>query len=200
MVTEDQDLPASGYDAVLLRRLVRYLRPYRWLATGAVLLLLLQSGLALVGPRLTEQALDVAIPGKDLGLLVLLAGLYVATLLLELTAEYGGLLLTTFVGQRVMYDLRMEIFAHLQRLSVSYFDRNPVGRLMTRVPSDVETLNELFSSGVVTIFGDVFTLLAIMAMMLVIDVKLALVTFAVIPLVWLTAAIFRRSVRHAFRA
>jgi ATP-binding cassette, subfamily B, multidrug efflux pump len=198
-VTEDQDLPAAGYDAALLRRLVRYLRPYHWLAIGAVLLLLLQSGLALVGPRLTEHALDVAIPGKDMGLLGLLAGLYVATLLLELTAEYGGLLLTTFVGQRVMYDLRMEIFAHLQRLSVSYFDRNPVGRLMTRVTSDVETLNELFSSGVVTIFGDVFTLLAIMAMMLVIDVKLALVTFAVIPLVWLTAAIFRRSVRDAFR-
>jgi ATP-binding cassette subfamily B protein len=198
-VTEDQDLPASGYDAALLRRLLRYLRPYRWLAGGAVLLLLVQSGLALIGPRLTEHALDVAIPKTDVGLLGLLAGLYIATLLLELLAEYGGLLLTTFVGQRVMYDLRMEIFARLQRLSVTYFDRNPVGRLMTRVTSDVETLNELFSSGVVTIFGDVFTLLAIMAMMLVIDVKLALVTFAVIPLVWLTAAIFRRSVRDAFR-
>ena len=85
--------------------------------------------------------------------------------------EYGGALLTTFVGQRVMYDLRMEIFGHLQRLSVTYFDRNPVGRLMTRVTSDVETLNELFSSGVVTIFGDVFTLVAIMGMMLVIDVS-----------------------------
>ncbi|HEY9505138.1 MAG TPA: ABC transporter ATP-binding protein [Gemmatimonadales bacterium] len=198
-MTEDQDLPAAGYDAALLRRLLRYLRPYRWLAAGAVLLLLLQSGLALVGPRLTEQALDVAIPKADVGLLGLLAGLYVATLLLELVTEYGGLLLTTFVGQRVMYDLRMEIFGHLQRLSVGYFDRNPVGRLMTRVTSDVETLNELFSSGVVTIFGDVFTLVAIMAMMLVIDVKLALVTFSVIPLVWLTAAIFRRSVRDAFR-
>jgi ATP-binding cassette, subfamily B, multidrug efflux pump len=198
-VTDDQDLPAGGYDAALLRRLLRYLRPYRWLAVGAVLLLLFQSGLALVGPRLTEQALDVAIPRMDVGLLSLLAGLYIATLLLELATEYGGLLLTTFVGQRVMYDLRMEIFGHLQRLSVSYFDRNPVGRLMTRVTSDVETLNELFSSGVVTIFGDVFTLLAIMAMMLVIDVKLALVTFSVIPLVWLTAAIFRRRVRDAFR-
>jgi ATP-binding cassette subfamily B protein len=98
-----------------------------------------------------------------------------------------------------MYDLRMEIFGQLQRLSVTYFDRNPVGRLMTRVTSDVETLNELFSSGVVTIFGDVFTLVAIMGMMLVIDVRLALVTFAVIPLVWLTAAIFRRRVRDAFR-
>jgi len=196
---DDQDAPATRYDATLLRRLLRYLRPYRWLATGAVLLLLVQSGLALIGPRLTERALDVAIPQVDVGLLGLLAGLYFATLLLELVVEYGGAVLTAFVGQRVMYDLRMEIFGHLQRLSVSYFDRNPVGRLMTRVTSDVETLNELFSSGVVTIFGDVFTLLAIMGMMLTIDLKLALVTFAVIPMVWLTAAIFRRRVRDAFR-
>lgn len=198
-MTEDQDLPAGGYDAALLRRLLRYLRPYRWLAAGAVLLLLVQSGLALVGPRLTERALDVAIPRLDMGLLGLLAALYLATLLLELVMEYGGVMLTTFVGQRVMYDLRLEIFGHLQRLNVGYFDRNPVGRLMTRVTSDVETLNELFSSGVVTIFGDVFTLAAIMVMMLVIDFKLALVTFAVIPMVWLTAAIFRRRVRDAFR-
>jgi len=97
-----------------------------------------------------------------------------------------------------MYDLRMEIFSHLQRLSITYFDHHPVGRLMTRVTSDVETLNELFSSGVVTIFGDAFTLVAIMGMMLAIDWRLALVTFAVIPLVWLTARIFRRRVRTAF--
>ena len=196
---DDQDTPATRYDAALLRRLLRYLRPYRWLGAGSVLLLLVQSVLALIGPRLTERALDVAIPRMDVGLLSLLAGLYLATLLVELVVEYGGAVLTAFVGQRVMYDLRMEIFGHLQRLSVTYFDRNPVGRLMTRVTSDVETLNELFSSGVVTIFGDVFTLVAIMGMMLVIDVKLALVTFAVIPLVWLTAAIFRRRVRDAFR-
>jgi ATP-binding cassette, subfamily B, multidrug efflux pump len=196
---DDQDAPPTRYDAALLRRLLRYLGPYRWLAGGAVLLLMVQSGLALIGPRLTERALDVAIPRMDVGLLSLLAGLYLATLLFELVVEYGGAVLTALVGQRVMYDLRMEIFGHLQRLSVTYFDRNPVGRLMTRVTSDVETLNELFSSGVVTIFGDVFTLVAIMGMMLVIDVKLALVTFAVIPLVWLTAAIFRRRVRDAFR-
>jgi ATP-binding cassette, subfamily B, multidrug efflux pump len=92
----------------------------------------------------------------------------------------------------------MQLFRHLQRLSIGYFDRHPVGRLMTRVTSDVETLNELFSSGVVTIFGDAFTLVAIMMMMLAIDVRLALVTFAVIPLVWLTARVFRRQVRQAF--
>ena len=197
-MSDEQDVPVK-YDAALMRRLLRYLGPYRGLAAGAVLLLLVQSGLALVGPRLTERALDVAIPRGDLGLLGLLASLYLAAILFDLVVEYGGTLLTTFVGQRVMYDLRMEIFDHLQRLSVTYFDRNPVGRLMTRVTSDVETLNELFSSGVVTIFGDVFTLVAIMGMMLVIDVQLALVTFAVIPLVWLTAALFRRRVRESFR-
>jgi ATP-binding cassette subfamily B protein len=196
---DDGEERAKGYDAALLRRLLGYLRPYRRLGGGALLLLLAQSGLALIGPRLTERALDVAIPRRDAGLLSLLATLYLGTLLLEFVVEYGGTLLTTYVGQRVMYDLRMQLFGHLQRLSITYFDRNPVGRLMTRVTSDVETLNELFSSGVVTIFGDVFTLIAIMGMMLAIDVRLALVTFAVIPLVWLTARVFRRRIREAFR-
>ena len=196
---DDGEERAKPYDAALLRRLLRYLRPYGRLGGGALLLLLAQSGLALIGPRLTERALDVAIPRRDAGLLSLLAAFYLGTLLLEFLVEYGGTLLTTYVGQRVMYDLRMELFGHLQRLSITYFDRNPVGRLMTRVTSDVETLNELFSSGVVTIFGDVFTLVAIMGMMLAIDVRLALVTFAVIPLVWLTARIFRRRIREAFR-
>jgi ATP-binding cassette, subfamily B, multidrug efflux pump len=196
----DQDeVLDKGYDATLLRRLLVYLRPYRVLTALAVLLLLAGAGLALVGPLLTQRTLDVAIPKHDMGLLATLAVLFLAALLLEFVVEYGQTLLTTYVGQRVMYDLRMQIFGHLQRLSISFFDRNPVGRLMTRVTSDVETLNELFSSGLVTVFGDVFTLLAIMTMMLVVDWRLALVTFSVIPLVWLTAMIFRRRVREAFR-
>ena len=195
---DDSDAGARGYDAALLRRLLAFLRPYRWLTAGAVALLMSQSLLALIGPLLTQHALDVAVPKHDLGLLGLLAALYLGTLLVDFVVEYGGTLLTTYVGQRVMFDLRMRIFEHLQRLSISYFDRNPVGRLMTRVTSDVETLNELFSSGVVTIFGDAFTLVAIMTMMLALDWRLALVTFAVIPLVWLTARIFRRRVREAF--
>ena len=198
-MSEEQELPDRGYDAALMRRLLGYLRPYRGHTALALLLLVLQSGLALIGPRLTEKALDSAIPRQDLALLGLLAAIYLGVLLVEFIVEYGGALLTTWIGQRVMYDLRMQIFGHLQRLSISFYDRNPVGRLMTRVTSDVETLNELFSSGVVTIFGDVFTLIAIMVMMLAIDLELALVAFAVIPLVWLTAAIFRRRVREAFR-
>src|SRR6476620_1123493 len=199
LTSDDTDTGSRGYDARLLRRLLGYLRPYRGRTAAAITLLLSQSALALVGPRLTEHALDVAVPKHDVGLLGLLAGLYLATLLLDFTVEYGGTLLMSYIGQRVMYDLRMEIYAHLQRLSIGYFDRNPVGRLMTRVTSDVETLNELFSSGVVTIFGDAFTLVAIMTMMLLVDWRLALVTFSVIPLVWLTASIFRQRVRDAFR-
>jgi ATP-binding cassette subfamily B protein len=195
----DQDeVLDKGYDAGLLRRLLVYLRPYRGLTALAVVLLLAGAGLALVGPALTQRALDVAIPLRDTGLLGTLALLFLGALVLEFLVEYGQTLLTAYLGQRVMYDLRMQIFGHLQRLSIGYFDRNPVGRLMTRVTSDVETLNELFSSGVVTVFGDIFTLLAIMSMMLWIDWRLALVTFAVIPLVWLTARIFRRRVREAF--
>jgi ATP-binding cassette, subfamily B, multidrug efflux pump len=198
-MSEQDEVLNRGYDAALLRRLLTYLRPYRALTGLAVLLLLAGAGLALVGPALTQRALDIAIPNHDAGLLGRLAAIFVAALLLDFGVEYGQTLLTAYVGQRVMYDLRMQIFTHLQRLSIGYFDRNPVGRLMTRVTSDVETLNELFSSGVVTVFGDVFTLLAIMTMMLLVDWRLALVTFSVIPLVWLTATIFRRRVREAFR-
>jgi len=186
------------YDAALMRRLLYYLRPYRGRALLAVLMLLAGAGLALVGPALTQRALDVAVPHRDVALLGTLAAAFVLALLLEFALDYGQTLLTSWIGQRVMTDLRLELFTHLQGLSISYFDRNPVGRLMTRITSDVETLNELFSSGVVTVFGDVFTLLAIMTMMLVVDWRLALVASSVIPLMLLVAAVFRRSVREAF--
>ena len=186
------------YDAALMRRLLHYLRPYRGRALVAVLMLLAGAVLALVGPALTQRALDVAVPHRDVALLGTLAAAFVLALLLEFALDYGQTMLTAWIGQRVMSDLRLELFTHLQGLSISYFDRNPVGRLMTRITSDVETLNELFSSGVVTVFGDVFTLIAIMTMMLVVDWRLALVAFAVIPLMLLVAAVFRRSVREAF--
>jgi ATP-binding cassette subfamily B protein len=198
MTEQSPDPTVASYDLALLRRLLRYLRPYRWQTLSALALLLGGAALALVGPALTQRALDVAIPRHDTGLLATLAGLYLAALLLEFGLEYGQTLLTTYLGQRVMYDLRLELFGHLQRLAIPFFDRNPVGRLMTRVTSDVETLNEMFASGVVTVFGDVFTLIAIMLMMLLIDWRLALVAFSVMPFVWLTARVFRRRVREAF--
>jgi hypothetical protein len=154
----DDELYARATDSRLLGRLLGYLRPYRLRVAFAVLLLLVAAALELVGPLITRHVLDRAIPEGDVGLLGLLVGAYLTALLLGFAAEYAQMLLTTWLGQRVMYDLRTEIFAHLQRLSLRYFDRNPVGRLMTRVTNDVETLNEMFSSGVVSVFGDVFTL------------------------------------------
>ncbi|HMV31539.1 MAG TPA: ABC transporter ATP-binding protein, partial [Gemmatimonadales bacterium] len=187
------------YDAALMRRLLRYIAPYRWLALLAVLLLLATAGLTLVGPLLTQRALDVAVPARDHALLRTLAVLFLGALVLEFVLDYAQAYLTAWMGQRVMADLRLQVFSHLQRLSVSYFDRHPVGRLMTRVTSDVETLNELFSSGVVTVFGDVFTLAAITGMMLLTDWRLALVAFAVMPVMYLAAVTFRRHVRSSFR-
>ncbi|MEO8451475.1 MAG: ABC transporter ATP-binding protein [Gemmatimonadota bacterium] len=193
------DLPPEGFDSALLRRLIRYLRPHRRAVMAAVALLLLHAVLVLAGPILTERALDRAIPARDSGLLARYAALFVGALLLTAVVEYFEYLLTVRVAQRVMFDLRNQIFTHLQRLSVPFFDANPVGRLMTRVTNDVETLNELFQSGIVTAFGDLFTLVAISVMMVVTDWRLALVAFAVIPVIWLVVSLFRRRVRSIFR-
>jgi ATP-binding cassette subfamily B protein len=182
-----------------MRRLLTYLRPYRWHVATAVGILIAASGLALVGPWLTKIAIDQAFPEGDLRLLALLAAVYVGSMLVAAVLEYARTLLTTWIGQRVMEDLRGQIFGHLQRLELAFFDRNPVGRLMTRVTSDVEALNEMFTSGVVTIFGDVFTIGAIVTAMLILDWRLALVTFTVLPMVFASAWLFRTRVRRAYR-
>lgn len=196
---QEEEALGKAYDARLMKRLLRYVRPYRLPVAAAVLLLVLASALELVGPWLTKVALDEAIPRGEGRLLALLAVIYVLSLLVSFALQYADELLTTWLGQRVMYDLRTELFGHLQRLDLRYFDRNPVGRVLTRVTSDVEVLNELFSAGVVTVFGDVFTLVFIVGAMLVMDWKLALVTFSVLPLVALVAFLFRWKVREAYR-
>jgi ATP-binding cassette subfamily B protein len=195
----EEEVFGKAYDARLARRLLRYLRPYRGRVLLAVALLLAVAALEIVGPLLTRAALDRAIPAGDLHLLTLLVGAYLLTLLVGFGMDYAQELLTTWLGQRIMYDLRVEIFAHLQGLSLRFFDRNPVGRLMTRVTSDVEVLNELFSSGVVTVFGDLFTLLFIFGAMLQTDLRLSLVTFTVLPPVFLSAFVFRSLVRKSYR-
>ena len=195
----EEEALGKAYDARLMRRLLAYLRPYRPRVALAVVMLIAASALALVGPWLTKEAIDAAIPAGDYRALARLGSLLVASLALAGLLEYGRTILTAWIGQNVMLDLRAEIFAKLQRLSLSYFDRHPVGRLMTRLTSDVEVLNEMFTSGVVTIFGDVFTVAFIMAAMLAMDVQLALVTFAVLPLVFAAAWVFRRRVRGAYR-
>ena len=196
---EEEESGAGGYDARLLRRLVGYLAPYRWQVAAALLLLFAGAALELAGPYITKVALDRALPEGDLGLLGTLATIYVGALVLAFAAEYAHTLLGTWLGQTVMFDLRTQVFTHLQRLSLRYFDRNPVGRLMTRVTNDVEQLNEAFSSGLVSIFGDLFTLLFILGVMVHLDWRLALVTFTVLPLVGVAAFVFRGLIRRAYR-
>lgn len=195
----EEDQLGKAYDARLMRRLLAYLSPYRGNVVLAVFMLVAASGLELVGPWLTKVAIDDAIPSRDFGLLSFLAGAYAVALVFSAALEYGRTLLTTWIGQRVMKDLRKQIFGRLQRLDLAYFDGHPVGRIMTRVTSDVEVLNEMFTTGVVTIFGDVFTLLFIVGAMLALDWRLALVTFSVLPVVFLAAWLFRVKVREAYR-
>jgi ATP-binding cassette subfamily B multidrug efflux pump len=195
----EEEALGKAYDAQLMRRLLRYLQPYRWKVVLGVLILLVVAGLELLGPYLTKVALDSAIPDGDLELLGLLALAYFGALVFAFALEYGQQILTTWLGQRIMFDLRREIFGHLQRQSLRFFDRNPVGRLMTRVTNDVEVLNNLFSSGIVTVFGDVFTLIFIVGVMLWMDWRLALVSFAVLPFVIAVAFVFRARVREAYR-
>jgi ATP-binding cassette subfamily B multidrug efflux pump len=195
----EEEALGKPIDARLLVRLLRYLRPYVGITAAAIAMLLALAVLQLAGPYLTKVAIDRAIPARDLRLIALLGAALAAALVAEFALEYGQTLLTAYLGQRVMVDLRQEIFRKLQRLSIAFYDRNPVGRLMTRVTSDVETLNDMFTGGVVALFGDVFTLLVIMAWMLAVDVRLSLVSFAVIPFVALAARIFQDTVRGAYR-
>src|SRR5688500_8695437 len=195
----DDDAIGKAYDARLARRLLAYVVPYRARVALAIVLLLAGAALEMVGPWLTQVAIDRAIPAGDQSFLLLLVAGYVAALIASFGFDYAQGLLTAWIGQRVMYDLRVQLFGHLQTLSLRYFDRNPVGRLMTRATGAVEVLNELFSSGVVTVFGDVFTLVFIFAAMLAMDWRLSLVTFAVLPFVFLAAFIFRSLVRNAYR-
>jgi len=196
----EEEILGKAYDSRLARRLLGYARPHRTLIAASLALLMTDGALQLVGPVLTRRVIDVAIPAGDTGEIVRSAIVFAMTLALQFACSYGETVLTARLGQRIMHDLRTQLFAHLQRLSVSYFDRNPVGRLVTRVTSDVESLNELFTSGVVAGLGDVFTLLAISILMLVIDWRLALAAFGVIPLVVLASNVFRVRVREAYRA
>ena len=195
----DEDSTAKRYDRLLARRLLVYVRPYRFLVAGAVVLLMVEGLLQLVGPILTQRVIDVALPAHDAGMAAHAALVYGGSLLLAFVCSYGETMLTAMLGQRVMRDLRQQLFEQVQRLSIAFYDRTPVGRLVTRVTSDVESLNELFTAGVVAGLGDLFTLLAIAVMMIVTDWRLALAAFAVIPLVYLTSHVFQARVRGLYR-
>ncbi len=214
----EEEVLGKAYDARLMRRLLHYLRPYRPVVSLAVVAIFLYGVLQAAPPYLLKVEVDRYLEAPAtarqqlpsflarllssnplLGVLQIAFVLYLPTVLLTFFLEFAQSFAMQLVGQKVMYDLRKQIFAHLQRLQLSFYDRNPVGRLVTRVTTDVDVLNELFASGVVAIFGDFFTLFSIMVVMLGVDWKLALLVFSVLPLIVLATLAFRKAVRESYR-
>ncbi len=212
----EEEVLGKAYDSHLMRRLLQYLRPYRGVVTLAFIAIFFYGVLQAVPPYLLKLEVDCYLdptgrrqmphfllrllsPNPLTGVLQIAFLLLLPCIFLAFFFEFGQDYAMQLVGQKVMYDLRNQIFAHLQRLQLSYYDRNPVGRMVTRVTSDVDVLNDLFSSGVVAIFGDFFTLLSILAVMLTVNWKLALLAFAVLPFIVLTTIAFRKAVRESYR-
>jgi len=154
----DDEVLGKAYDARLMRRLLQYLRPYRSQVLVALVAIVAGGAASLAQPYLIKVAIDRYVASRQLDGLNSLAMLFLGVLVVAFVAEYTQTWTMQLTGQRIMFDLRMAIYGHLQRLDLAFYDRNPVGRLMTRVTSDVDVLNDLFTSGVVTVFGDVFAL------------------------------------------
>src|ERR1035437_9938532 len=182
-----------------MRRLLVYLRPCGRQVAFAFVAIIAGAAAQLAQPYLIKTAIDRHIATGRLAGLDRLAALYLVILAGAFVADYVQTWTLQLTGQWIMFDLRMAIYGHLQRLDLRYYDRNPVGRLMTRVTSDVDVLNDLFTSGVVTIFGDVFTLVGIMGVMLWMNWRLALVAFSVLPLIFFVTQWFRHNVRDSYR-
>lgn len=195
----EEEALGKAYDSRLMKRLLTYLRPYRGAVFWAVVLLLSGSGLAIAVPYMIQIAIDNHItPGRLEGL-DLLALAFVGVILVSGAVRYSQTFLTVWLGQKVLHDIRRQVFGHLQKLDLSFYDKNPVGRLVTRVTSDVNTLDEMFSSGVVAIIGDVFTLFLIVGALLYYNWQLALITMTVIPLLVFATFLFRARVREVYR-
>ncbi|HSY12529.1 MAG TPA: ABC transporter ATP-binding protein [Verrucomicrobiae bacterium] len=209
----EEEVLGKAYDARLMKRLLTYLHPYRWQVAVALGAIVLKAGADVLGPYLTKVAIDKYLANKTeshslldrylsptpLTGIAQIAGMYVALLLFSFLLEFAQTYIMQWSGQKVMFDLRSQIFRHLQRLHISFYDKNPVGRLVTRVTSDVDALNELFTAGVVSIFEDIFVLAGILVIMLNMNWRLALITFAVLPVIFYATSIFRRKVRDSYR-
>jgi ATP-binding cassette, subfamily B, multidrug efflux pump len=198
-MSTDDEILGKAYDARLMRRLLEYLWPYWHSVVVALAAIVIGGTASLAQPYLIKIAIDRYIAARQIAGLDGLAAVYFGVLVVAFAAEYVQTWTMQLTGQRIMFDLRLALYRHLQRLDLRYYDRNPVGRLMTRVTSDVDVLNDLFTSGVVTVFGDIFALLGIMVMMLWMNWRLALVAFSVLPIIFFVTQWFRRNVRDSYR-
>jgi ATP-binding cassette subfamily B protein len=213
MAAQEEEVLGKAYDNRLMRRLLGYLRPYRWQVGVAVVSILLKSVADVLGPYLTKVVIDRYLaPGHEppAGLwswlspsavtgIAQVSGIYIGLICASFVLEFLQTYFMQWTGQQVMFDLRSQIFRHLQRMHIAFFDKNPVGRLVTRVTTDADALNEMFTSGVVSIFEDVFVLAGIVGVMLSMNWKLALITFSVLPLIIYATKIFRDKVRDSYR-
>src|SRR2546430_4460069 len=222
-IEKHEDEGAKAFDKHLARRLLRYLKPYRARAAASVALVIFSSMLEIAGPAIIAFGVDLYVKplsgSNTVGIsqrfgmwlaahgwtfdaltgINIAAGLYFVTLFADFVVLYAQMVLMNMMGQYIMYDLRKQIFGHLQRLDVQFFDRNPVGRLMTRVTTDVDALNDMFTAGFVAIFGDIFVLVGIIGVLFWMNWRLALVLFSITPLIILVSMWFRRGARITFR-
>jgi ATP-binding cassette subfamily B multidrug efflux pump len=194
----EEEAIGKTYDFQVARRLLRYLRPYLRLLFPALLLTFALNLLGILQPKFTEYAIDWYIMPRNSSGLELLVGLYVGVQLLRLVFSYFQALLLNTVGQYVMFDLRRELYDKLQHQEVAYYDRNPVGRIMTRLTSDVDSLNELFTAGIIDLLGDVVMIFGIIGLMLWMDARLTLVTLLTVPLLWAATTWFRKGARKGY--
>jgi ATP-binding cassette, subfamily B, multidrug efflux pump len=196
---QEEEVLGKAYDSRLMRRLLTYLRPYKRYVVLALLLILLESGLEVLFPWLTKIAIDRYIASANIPGLAVIAGVYILLLLIRFVVASAETYMLQNTGQRIMYDMRMQVFRHLHTLAPSFYDKNPVGRLITRVITDVDVLYEMFSAGIVSIFGDIFTLLGIMVAIMFLNWQLGLVTLSVVPLIFVATAVFRIKARDSYR-
>ena len=199
MTVDHDEVLGKAYDARLMWRLLGYLRPHRPAVVVALFAIIGHSLMQLAQPYLTKLAIDRHILTGDLTGFEQIALLFLGILLASFVLEYVETYTMQMMGQRIMFDLRMEIYEHLHRLDIRFYDRNPVGRLMTRVTTDVDALNDLFASGVISVFRDVVLLVGIMVVLLWMDWRLALVAFSVLPLIVLVTQWFRKHARESYR-
>ncbi len=196
---QEEEILGKAYDTRLMKRLLKILKPNRWFVLLGVLLSLLVSAMEAVRPYFTKIAVDVNIAEQDKTGLLITVLLFFAVLIVRGILQYFNVYLTQWIGQRAIFDLRMDIFSHLQKLNVKFFDKNPVGRLITRVTNDVEVLNELFSSGIVMVFTDIFTIIGILIFMFLMNWQLALISISVLPILFYATFLFRRKARETYR-
>ncbi len=193
------DIKGKAYDSKLMKRLLGYVKPYKNYVILAILLNIIVAGLGPLRPYLTKVAVDDSIANKDYNSLLTISLILVTSLIFQAFIQYALTYFTQLMGQKIIFDLRVKIFSHIQKLSLKYFDKTPIGKIVTRVTNDVEALNELFSSGIVMVFSDIFIILWIFGFMFFMSWKLALITLSVLPVLFYATFLFRKKVRDAYR-